>query len=64
MITYLLWKEEIYDIKNDPYSPYSPFPIFLLLVLLTPLILIADIVGIPIELLYLVYKKIGEDKDE
>jgi hypothetical protein len=62
MITYSLWKEEIYDIKNDPYIN-GTFSKFLLLVFLTPFMLIADIIGIPIELLYLVYKKIGEDKD-
>lgn len=60
MITYSLWKEEICDIKNDD----SAFPIFLLLVLLTPFLLIVDIIGIPFELLYLVYTKIGEDKDD
>ena len=63
MITYLLWKDTISDIKNDYYITGS-FGFFLFVVLLTPILLVIDIVGIPIELLYLIYKKIGEDKYE
>ena len=63
MIIYLLWKDTISDIKNDIYITGS-FGYFLFMVLLTPILLVIDIVGIPIELLYLVYKKIGENKDE
>ena len=63
MIIYLLWKDTISDIKNDFYITGS-FGYFLFMVLLTPILLVIDIVGIPIELLYLVYKKIGENKDE
>lgn len=61
MITYVLWKELIRQIKEEQDN--ENFMLFLFFILITPLFVIFDIITIPIQILSFIYSKIqGEDK--
>lgn len=59
MMTYKVWEVEIQGIKNSCVrEDLDDFIEFLTLVIATPPIIIIDILLLPIELLYYLFKKI------
>lgn len=63
MITRYLWKETIYSIKHDYFTDdiYIFIP-FVVLVITTPIFVILDVLLIPMEILYIIFKKIKESE--
>lgn len=59
MLTYKIWKQEKYDIKhNHAIDDFDMFVEFVILVITTPIIIVLDILLLPIEILYYIFKKI------
>lgn len=67
MLTYMLWKD-FGDSCKAPYIGYANrcykysneelAGMFILSILLTPIFIVADLVGLPIELIYLIILKV------
>lgn len=68
MFTYMLWRDFIYSYK-EPYIGFAEdrfykynneelTGIFILYILLTPFSIVTDLVGLPIELIYLIILKV------
>lgn len=63
MITRYLWKEMIYSIKHDYFTDdIDIFIPFVVLVITTPIFVILDVLLIPMEILYIIFKKIRESE--